>query len=441
MNFPPSVFHDIHPLAPSYSRTSLVSIRIPFLHQYICSFSLSTDLPTLHYDTAIYPISTHISSHSLSLATHRSPYAPDASMDILFNSVNKAWLASAYPHSKVCTTAAYKHTTRDLFANGAGADSGSGVNGSSTMISADWSCSYCAGKIRLISITGGSLDTLVHAAITRLDGLAPIPRNLTRERLTPANTNSNTKFLMTYAAPLVKYLSPVHVLTGVVKAVISMAGMGKNGNMTNGLNETVAMVEEKVEMKGKEEKGNEETDVEVESSLSSSSSSSSSSCAVNGTCSNPSQPSPETNSKKENNKIESSATSPSPSQAFLTMTKKQWQDDMSQFQEPRHISLLTTQLTDVGFPVDHKVGAKKKYPTSTILSYTSNFCHLLLLPNLISNQSQSHTSVNLTFLLFVSPSLYRFPNPYPTCPQPHPTCPYLRRFYGVINWFPLSPKP
>ena len=263
-------------------------------------------------------------------------------MDILFNSVNKAWLASAYPHSKVCTTAAYKHTTSDLFANGAGSGSGAS-NGSSTMISADWSCSYCAGKIRLISITGGSLDTLVHAAITRLDGLAPIPRNLTRERLTPANTNSNTKFLMTYAAPLVKYLSPVHVLTGVVKAVISMAGMGKNGNVASGLNATVAVVEEKIEMKGKDE-----TVVEVDSS--------SSLCAANGTCSNSSQPSPETNSKKENNKIESSATSPSPSQAFLTMTKKQWQDDMSQFQEPRHISLLTTQLTDVGFPVDHKVG-------------------------------------------------------------------------------------
>ena len=107
-------------------------------------------------------------------------------MDTLFNAVNKAWLASAYPQSKACTSAAYKQTTRGGGNGASGSGSGSGTsgsgsgtgsgsgsgNGSRSMVAPDWSCSYCAGKIRLISITGGSLDTLVHPTITRLDGLA-----------------------------------------------------------------------------------------------------------------------------------------------------------------------------------------------------------------------------------------------------------------------------
>ena len=302
-------------------------------------------------------------------------------MDILFNSVNKAWLASAYPHSKVCTSAASKHTTRDVLSNGgSGSGSGSGVNGSRSTVSADWSCSYCAGKIRVISISGGSLDTLVHASITRLDGLAPAPRNLTRERLTPANANSNTRFFSTYAAPFVKYLSPVHLLTGVVKTILSMAGMnmsvGNHGNVSHTSNATVEAAGVKVAVKttvvGNGEKEKDETGVEVDSS---------SSCALDGTCVNPGQPSSSlstdhddgtsgelaaavdantnTDNQKENNKVKPSSPPPqSPSQTFLTMTMKQWYDDMSLFQEPRHISLLTTQLTDVGFPVDHKVSNK-----------------------------------------------------------------------------------
>ena len=314
-------------------------------------------------------------------------------MDTLFNAVNKAWLASAYPQSKACTSAAYKQTTRGGGNGASGSGSGSGTsgsgsgtgsgsgsgNGSRSMVAPDWSCSYCAGKIRLISITGGSLDTLVHPTITRLDGLAPLPRNLTRERATPANTNANSRFLSAYIGPIVKYMSPVHVVTDSVKMILSMLGVGSTSNASHTSNATAAAVV-----------GKEEISVEVESS--------SSSCALNGTCVNPSQPSPslskegdgvtveDTDSQNESNKVKpppppAASSSSSPAQTFLTMTMNQWHTDMAQYQEPSHMSLLTTQLTDVGFPVDHKVHHKsitlptRSYPNLSlhILTYSIVF--------------------------------------------------------------------
>lgn len=92
----------------------------------------------------------------MSSPNHKAPYSPDASVDVLYTAVNTAWAASLYNTSKQCLLSAKKRE-----------DKITALPFVSQEISADWYCSYCAAKVRLVSITGGVLDSLVYPSLTR----------------------------------------------------------------------------------------------------------------------------------------------------------------------------------------------------------------------------------------------------------------------------------
>ena len=166
----------------------------------------------------------------LSSPNHRAPYAPDPSLEALFNAVNRAWQASLLTQSKACVSAAYRHAQLDRIAanSSSGGNSANGSSSESSTVAADWQCSHCASRVRLVSLSGGSLDALVHAHITRVDGLAPPPRNLTHERSPAAATASAS-----YLAPILNLLNPMHwVATAVGKGLSRLAGSG-GGNSNN----------------------------------------------------------------------------------------------------------------------------------------------------------------------------------------------------------------
>eukprot|EP01034_Spumella_vulgaris_P028991 gene28991-35956_t len=104
----------------------------------------------------------------LSSPNNKSPYTPDASMDKLFSSVNRAWLLSFYNTSKACQTSAVM----------AGL---SGVYDQHSALSADYLCPVCAPQIRLTSISGGDIDLHVSPALTQLHEIASRPRNTSLE--------------------------------------------------------------------------------------------------------------------------------------------------------------------------------------------------------------------------------------------------------------------
>jgi hypothetical protein len=83
---------------------------------------------------------------SISLFRSRSPYTPDPSMEMIFSSVNKAWLLSFYNTSKACQTSSVI----------AGLAPSQGLP-----LSADYLCPICAPKIRLTSISGGGCIAII----------------------------------------------------------------------------------------------------------------------------------------------------------------------------------------------------------------------------------------------------------------------------------------
>jgi hypothetical protein len=95
---------------------------------------------------------------------NRSPtYSPDASMDLLYKTVNQAWSQSFYNESDTC-----KHQKKKFVPEG--------------KLDANFECPRCTARVPLISITGGEIDGLVHPISTHLDTISPRPRNGTHQK-------------------------------------------------------------------------------------------------------------------------------------------------------------------------------------------------------------------------------------------------------------------
>ena len=106
-------------------------------------------------------------------------------MDALFADINQAWSKSFLTQSKACIQAKndwlVKHQTEEgmilyndnnITTNGentiASSNAYSNLNNNtrknSPSITVNWKCSYCASKVRLLSISGGVLDNLVRSS-------------------------------------------------------------------------------------------------------------------------------------------------------------------------------------------------------------------------------------------------------------------------------------
>jgi hypothetical protein len=261
----------------------------------------------------------------LSSPNHRAPYAPDPSLEALFNAVNRAWQASLNTQSKACISAAYRHAQL-----GRASSSNGSANSSATVdVTADWQCSHCAARIRLVSISGGSLDNLVHAQITRVDGLAPPPRNLTHER-TPEAVAAGAS----YIAPILNLLNPLHWLaTALGKGLSGLAGQGRGSNSTGNSSSST------------DSSGGGRGDsapVDAVEGV----------CEAGGACALADNTT--TSSNSSNSGAAGGAAASAAAHPLSAVTAARWAADVAAYDEPQHLSLLTTQLADVGFPVDHK---------------------------------------------------------------------------------------
>lgn len=205
---------------------------------------------------------------------NRSPtYSPDASMDLLYKTVNLAWAQSFYNESDAC-----KNQKKKFVPEG--------------KLDANFECPRCTARVPLISITGGEIDGLVEPVSTHLDTISPRPRNGTHQKLTMKIQNSSSLFPFSF-------ISPKFWFNGIM-SFTKLFWASPAVNSTN---------------------------AEVNSS-------------VVGEVVEPSKIA-EVNTTTPRSYLES-------------VTIDAWQRDMIPYVSPEHITLRTSQMKNLGFPVDHK---------------------------------------------------------------------------------------
>lgn len=233
-------------------------------------------------------------------------YSPDSSMEILYESVNKAWMNSFYNESTNCK------------ASSAAAQSYDEYYDNNEIVTADYKCPACTARIRLISITGGDIDILVPPDLTRLEGIAPFPVN---------STSMSTKAPSVFSQVLNMMMFPVNIpkfIFANTKGYFSSFMGGSNSTTAN--NNTSINI---TAISNNANNNNTTQSIEIDSCV-----------EGNMTC----------NSDHSKDKDIRNITKPS---YYERITLDEWKLHMTNFIEPKHVSIRTSDLLDVGYPIDH----------------------------------------------------------------------------------------
>lgn len=260
----------------------------------------------------------------------RPSYTPDSSLDVLYSKVNKAWKESFYNESKSCQQSlrhhndklkkSLKHNTLDEFDK-----EEDDIPVPAKAISANWDCPICPRHTRLLSVSGGDIDILVNPTLTRLEIIAPIPKNMTVNRVIPSAPMLNmitkpiqfvTKYLLKFSFQIFDFiLYSYDGITGMIfpsKSAIS--------NITD-FNETLTNM------------------------------------CINETCNNEEIISVETtNSSFDNNSTDEVLVElPPPPEvtSFETITTEHWNTHMRKQSLANHITIRSSQLKSSSYPIDH----------------------------------------------------------------------------------------
>ena len=242
----------------------------------------------------------------------RPTYTPDVTLDVLYKRVNLAWRRSMYHTTTACQAAilqsrGMKHGDVPSFLEKrAGvSDAFSLVQGNDSefnAVHAAWDCSVNVPRTRVVSISGGEIDMEVPTPITSLAALAPRPQNISAEMPVPRTLSSFFRPEGGYVRWLFRtiFFLPRYVV-GLADSLFQRV-MGPNVNT-------------KISV------GNESN-----SSLSS-----------------------------ENSTIaESNSTCLQTFKRMEEIPQDHWDLHIMPYTEPQHVSVRTSMLAGVGFPVDHK---------------------------------------------------------------------------------------
>jgi hypothetical protein len=257
-------------------------------------------------------------------------YTPDSSLDILYSKVNKAWKESYYNESYICRQSLRRHNdklkkhlkdnTLDEFDE---EEDDSPVPKKS--ISANWDCPVCPRHTRLVSVSGGDIDILVNPTLTRLEIIAPIPKNITVNRVVQSAPILSTiikpvQFVSTY---LLKF--SFKFFDFILYSYDGVTGMLFPNNSTNinitDTNDTLTNI------------------------------------CINETCNNEEIISIEsTNSSIDNNssdEIIDEVPPPSAVTSFETITAEHWDTHMRKQSLANHITIRSSQFKSSAYPIDH----------------------------------------------------------------------------------------
>ncbi len=100
-------------------------------------------------------------------------YAADASLGMLIDAVNVAWRGSYFNSTKLCATRAFTTQAGEPLSSPKSAGG-------------DWRCPLCIPRLRVVSITGGLADELVAPHLTALTNIDPIDRQFKVKRMATA---------------------------------------------------------------------------------------------------------------------------------------------------------------------------------------------------------------------------------------------------------------
>ena len=137
------------------------------------------------------------------------PYPLDMNLHRIYSKVNHAWLNSYYNDSQACMEAHRKHVEWSTHPS-----TPTSPTPSSISIGINYECSVCVSRIKVISLTGGSIDELVNEHKTALDfGPVPINRTIVQSSSKKTSTSDlifapvhNLIFTIRYLATKVHYL-------------------------------------------------------------------------------------------------------------------------------------------------------------------------------------------------------------------------------------------
>lgn len=263
----------------------------------------------------------------LSAPTVRPAYSVDISLDNLYKQINSAWLSSFFYASPQCaakpTSPGDKH------------------------LRVEWNCPKCVSSIKLISISGGLVDAMVHPQLTHLGVITPQPsKKKILDKLKGDNEYQPGDSLITLL------FKPQDLIVYAVKYV----GYG----LFNGLYYSVTYIFSLV------------NDTSASSDASNIFNESMSSM-TNVTCDGNGISDEFNITTGVCHTVNTSYVNEAPVLSEDDEAIQQWNAEMHPYKEPEYVSILTNQIVEdngVGFPVDH---------------HAMMWCHQLL--------SRSHTAI------------------------------------------------
>jgi len=135
----------------------------------------------------------------LSTPNRNPAYSPDASMELLYKTVNQAWRQSFYNESEICLKQKKRFVPHGK-------------------LDANFDCPRCTARTPLISITGGDIDGLVQPESTHLDTISPRPKNITHQKVMTSSPPSDWSPFW-FISPMFWFNSAA----GLVKSIVSSA--------------------------------------------------------------------------------------------------------------------------------------------------------------------------------------------------------------------------
>lgn len=235
----------------------------------------------------------------------RPTYTPDVSLDLLYKKVNLAWRRSMYTTSSACQAASmlarfavpgqvpdYLGSAPALAEASGSAEAEGDVDVPAVAaVYASWDCSVNVPRTRVVSISGGEIDLEVPTPLTSLSSLAPRPQNISMETPSPQK-------LSYFLKPKGGYLRWIFVnIFALPRHVMSLVSWAAG-----------------------------------------------------------SSPSPDGNSTSTNSSEveDSNSTEVYVFRRMEEIPQDHWDEHIMPYVEPQHVSVRTSQLAGVGFPVDHK---------------------------------------------------------------------------------------
>lgn len=207
-----------------------------------------------------------------------------------------------------------------------------------TPVTADWKCPQCASKIRVLSISGGDIDTWVHPSLSSVDILMPRIANNTarREAINRKNSWSVQNFVKRF------FYGTYHI----IRLFVFGAG-SKPAASDVSKNETVVVME----AEGTQINADVNTVVQGEVVVAEHTIVEAASETVNISklTTNDSEAKKESKSSESKDKVGLHVVD-----KYKSITMDDWLLDVDMYIDPQHLTVRTSQLLDVGFPIDHE---------------------------------------------------------------------------------------